>query len=419
MERVRTGRATATTTEPAEVVSLPPVDRRTFRRLVRGLDAPSFAAFVADLWRARGWTVEHADGTIIATRMNPPDRLRIRPVTGRGRRRFERSLEEGVDVVVTTATLTEPSTGDSRTIDVADLYDLALYGVDRSDLDALFRSHFDRPLSSFGDDRSSPLTVLGGNLLGTSTNDGVRALGVTLLVVALVLAGVSGVALDGASPASAPTTRAAETPTAVSTTAAGSTPTPVPLRADVGTVTECPRPPVDADPQELRPPVIEHVSPTGLEGWRITAAATIDAFPGPNALPTPIAPEIQHVATYENPSGDTFRVVISRWRSRTDAVRVVEAAAADGPAWIVWGPYTVSVEVFDRSGTVQPDDTAGSHTRLLFSQIQHPDGGKLGDECVTALLESGPVPSSGTPTPFPDDLTDRAVDQPARPDRSD
>lgn len=391
------------------MVSLPPIDRRTFRRLVQGLDSPSFTAFVAGLWRARGWTVEETDGTLVATRADPPDRLRIRPVTSRGRQHPvpPTAEDEAVDVLVTTETVTESPTGRSRIIDIADLYDLAFYGVDRTELDALFRIHFDRPLSSFGDGRGDPLGVYSGMLTSVSANGSVRAIGVTLLAVALVLAGASGVALDNDGSRSAPTTRPEGTPTAVSTAARGSTPTPVPLRADAGTVPGCPTPPVDAHPRDLRPPVIEHVSPTGLEGWRITAAATIDSFPGPNALPTPIVPEIQHVATYENPSGDSFRLVISRWETRTDAVRVVEAAPADGPRWIVWGRYSGSVEVFDRSGTIEADAITTSHIRLLFSQIQHPDGGKLGDECVAALLESGPDPARETHTPYPDDLTDR------------
>lgn len=393
---------------------MPPVDRTTFHQLVRELDDEAFATFVARLWTERGWSVRSDDGELVATRTDPPDRLRIRPTTGRRPPIDASQTGDPPDIIVTTDRYagSKSDRPDPRVVDIRDLYELALYGIDRTALDVILRDCFDRSLESLAGERGSVRGRLGRVAAQASSGRRVRVIGVTLLAVALVLAGASALAFDSGNTAADSTTGQFTTPTAVPTATAESTPTPVPMEEGVVRVPGCPSPPIDAHPRDLRPPVIEHVSPTGLEGWTITAEATIESFPGPNALPTPIVPEVQHVATYRNPTKTVFRLVISRWESHEDSVRVVETVNADGQTWLVWGPYTASVRVYEPNGTIHPESTTLANTRLLFSEIQDPDGGKLGGECVRALLESGSNPGSTTHSTSHDDPTGRTIDPP-------
>ncbi|MDX1748267.1 MAG: hypothetical protein R3324_20210, partial [Halobacteriales archaeon] len=321
---------------------------------------------------------------ILATPTGPDETIRILPVTGPPKAPQPSASNLSPDLVVTTRVET-PDAGDKRVMDIDDLYDLTFYGIDRSRLEPLFRETFGRPIQTVSKDRR-PVRAAVSDLparLGGGT--GIRTLGVTLLVIALVLAGASVVALDDENPTPVAGTPPGS-PSAVPDQTEASTPTPVPLQAGFSFVPTCPVPPNDANPEDIRPAVIPHVSPSGLEGWTITATVTMDSFPGPNALPTPIVPEIQHIATYRDPSGNTYRLVLSRWASVEDTSRAAASARADRFPWLVWGRYSAQVTVYDEDGQLRTDALATVNARLLFSQIQTEDGGKLGDECVTLLL---------------------------------
>jgi hypothetical protein len=139
-----------------------------FERALAGLSQPALAAFVADLWAARGWETRvetrgdgihvvctRADGT---TRLLVPDRrfagatLR-RAVRDRLRRGSPGRMEHGadadtrdtVDIVVSPvpdARVESVATAaGARLYDARSLYDLALYGLDRAAADAIFRHH--------------------------------------------------------------------------------------------------------------------------------------------------------------------------------------------------------------------------------------------------------------------------------------
>ena len=393
-----------------EAVSVPPVDRRTFHRLLGRLDATEFERFVADLWEKRGWETTREDRAIVATRTAPPERVRLH-VVDRDDPLLRATEADDDEIVVTRTRVGRDQPDGRRIVDGDDLYDRCLYGVDRDTLDPLFRRHFDRPAVSPATESPTAQELAAKAVGGLTTRGSVRMLGVLLLAVALVLAGTSAVPM-GADPGPGDETTVSSTerpvsPTAVPVAVATDTPTPVPLDGVGSIVPGCPVPPTDAPPRDLRPSVIPHVSPTGLEGWEITTEASIEAFPGPNALPTPIVPERQHVASYRNPAGDDYRLMISRWQTVDDARDVVAGTPADGPMRLAWGRYTAAVEVFTDEGRSKNDTLAMVNARLLLSQLVHPDGGKLGAECVETLLDQRGTGSEATQTPYPHDLTDR------------
>lgn len=113
-------------------MSLVPED--AFRELVADLSGEAFAAFVADLWRARGHDVTR-DG----------DRLHLDDATLRVVERVDPGEEPTDDERLVAATpLPEDAPEDA--VGPADLRGLLLYGVERDRAAALFEEHFDRPL---------------------------------------------------------------------------------------------------------------------------------------------------------------------------------------------------------------------------------------------------------------------------------
>jgi hypothetical protein len=144
-----------------------------FARAWRGLDGESRLAFLAAVWRARGFTARVVDGEVLADRQGTDGtrRARIRPVPD-GRRgllgTLGRPVTGGTPVVAVAADPASgsepadrtdggatarprsdgaPVDGAERRLDAADLRDLLLYGLDRPDGERLARDHLDLSLT--------------------------------------------------------------------------------------------------------------------------------------------------------------------------------------------------------------------------------------------------------------------------------
>lgn len=157
--------------------------------------------FVADLFRARGWSVERGDspGVLLVTRDDGTvERVVVAHDPSLTRRSLARlglpagdahparnpGVPADADRLVTTTRL--PGVDAPDVLDADDLRDLALYGVPRSACESLFVRHFGTPLGDAAGDTRTRLRRSRGTLL---------VVGVALLlVVASVAAG--GLLLD-------------------------------------------------------------------------------------------------------------------------------------------------------------------------------------------------------------------------------
>lgn len=136
----------------------------TFERALAGLSCAARAAFVADLWAARGWETERERvggcARVVCTRGDErtvillPERASIATRVRRTVRtwlgagdasRSRHDATASVDIVVVPAsddwTAAPAVPADARVHDARSLSDLARYGLDRDEADALFRRH--------------------------------------------------------------------------------------------------------------------------------------------------------------------------------------------------------------------------------------------------------------------------------------
>jgi hypothetical protein len=140
----------------------------TFERALAGLSQPALAAFVADLWAARGWETRvetrDEDVHVVCTRADETTRILLpgRRSVGATLRRIVRDrLRRGstdrpgagadadtgdaVDVVVSpdpdARAESIAAAAGARLYDARSLYDLARYGLDRTAADAVVRRH--------------------------------------------------------------------------------------------------------------------------------------------------------------------------------------------------------------------------------------------------------------------------------------
>lgn len=132
---------------------MPPIPPETFARSLRGLRAPELAAFVSELWTARGWDTAVEGQTVVVTDGETTHRFHI-PSRGRLARllpvRFPRSVagpERGVgdhDAVVVRS-LEGGVIDGARVIDATELRLMALYAIDPGARARLFDRHLGRP----------------------------------------------------------------------------------------------------------------------------------------------------------------------------------------------------------------------------------------------------------------------------------
>jgi hypothetical protein len=160
---------------------------------LRRLSPAEFAAFVADLWAARGYDTERGDGVVVATRGTES------VVLGVGGR-----TTDAVDVVVTPAEGPVPGIDPGvRVVDAAGIRDALRYAVDRETAATLCREH----LGAAPGDLGPPLRRRVRARLaraGRAVPDP-AALGVAVAVVAVVVVAVAGATLGPDVPVRTPT----------------------------------------------------------------------------------------------------------------------------------------------------------------------------------------------------------------------
>jgi hypothetical protein len=184
---------------------MPLVSRDRFARATRAVDAGTLAAFVADLYRARGYEVDRpADGRL---RLEPEGRvLAVRPGGAR-------DVPAEADAVVIPA---GDRTAGVDVVDADTLYRQLHYAVDRPVARALLATHLGvDPAREATDEDAVPL---GGHpLTGSGLALGLALVAAVALAGALVVAGVAELPGDaGESPAGTPS----QTPTGTTTTPA-------------------------------------------------------------------------------------------------------------------------------------------------------------------------------------------------------
>lgn len=120
-----------------------------FAEALQSLPRETFEAFVADLWRARGWDVDRDGRHLRIDREGPPaERRCLRVVHDPAETDLDRVA---VDVLVTRRPerpTTGPVTG-TEVLSGPDLYEVLRYGLDRDAADRLVADHLEREFGAF------------------------------------------------------------------------------------------------------------------------------------------------------------------------------------------------------------------------------------------------------------------------------
>ena len=184
-----------------------------FTRALAGLSEPALAAFVADLWAARGWEtrveVRADDVLVVRTRddeqstmllpapASPGARVR-RALGGRRGRDSNTDIDAVVSPIPDSRAASFAAVPDVRLYDARALYDLARYGVDSAAADAICRRHLGQGIgvgtgrdSGVTPDRLGVRTSL-ARWLGGRTPSDVSTLLSVVVVVALLGVVVAG-----------------------------------------------------------------------------------------------------------------------------------------------------------------------------------------------------------------------------------
>lgn len=173
---------------------MPPISATTLGRRLRSLDPAERAAFVADLWAARGYETA-VDGTVVVAERGIDDarqRIACAPSTTTG----------DVDVVLALGgSVTRLPTDDVRVLDAEDLRGMLLYAVDRRTAGELAEAHLGQPLFDEPGERSLR------DRLRDRHPRGPMLTGLVALLVVVVAIGATGGAfpLTDARPPSTPT----------------------------------------------------------------------------------------------------------------------------------------------------------------------------------------------------------------------
>lgn len=391
-----------------------PISQPEFTRLLARLGPSALERFIADLWQARGFRIDSdEEGVLIATRNEPAVEEHVLQVIHRRAGRFGSTptIRDDADLVIAVDPIKAGVTGLSdrsgvSLLDADELYKIALYGVDRDELDELFRTHFGRSLTpdQHGHVARWHVRDVLPPPLGTGyTTAPLRAIVVGIVVVGLVVAygsavvttpadttAVSGEAGFGDGTGSGLPSGTTEPP---STDRPAETPSqPISEPRFVG---PCSTPPTDAPPWDLRPPVIQSPSPPGvLEGWQISGEEkiTISRVRAESLRSEGrMIPELKYRATYTSPTWKQYRIDISQWDSTATAENFETVRAPRFHALAAWGHYTIGVNGYTMNGTELSRETARPTAVLILSQVKDPNGSKLGTECVSFLLGNDTV----------------------------
>lgn len=360
---------------------MPRDSRERFVRALQSLSRPSFSAFVAALWTARGWEASAEAAGVVSVRRGREART-LRVVVGAGAWYALLALllrPAGADAAVTRGRIAgfavelvahvRPGVDH---LDADDLYERSRYGVGDAERARLWDAHLGPGIEN----PSAAVRLDGALRRATAAVPASVAATVLLLVVAGAVAGP----LVGPSPddrASRLATDDGDGEPSAGTETATPTATATPA-ADVPSV--CPRPPSEAPPVALRPGVIGVASASGLEGWSVTFEQNTTRFDR-NDEWHGLAPESRHVAVYRSPSERLYRLVIDRWRS-ADRAAEGQGMGVD-PARMtvfVWGRYTVTLQALAEDGS-----RSDARARQLLAAVTTPDGVSVGSRCVEVL----------------------------------
>ncbi|MDS0222457.1 hypothetical protein NDI54_14010 [Haloarcula sp. S1AR25-5A] len=356
--------------------------RKEFVKRVRRFDQWQLTRFVADLYEARGWTVETVDcGRLLVQppRGTPGETLDVRLTKTPPSSRVDADR-----IVVGTMAAVERTLDEVRVIDARELHGMALYAIDRDRRQKLLADHFEP--GSFADSRAL-LDRLTSTIPALPSIP--RGAGSMVLVVVLLFASVAMVATGNFDSAetSDPNGDAEPTVTPVSVSQSlfeASTDNDIVTPSSAA----CPRPPTDAHPSSLRPVPVDAALSTGLEGWEAVRQLNASTFQGPNELTIPWTPDVRHESTYRSPRGTTITLIIDRWPDQQSAAEAGTALANNYRTALVWGRYTFAVVFPEAPSDSSTDSTnANVDTDSLLSEIINPEQGKLGSDCVDALTE--------------------------------
>ncbi|WP_225333548.1 hypothetical protein [Halomicrobium urmianum] len=349
---------------------------------VRRLDRGALTELVADVYDARDWRVDDTGDGRLLVRAAQGDRVERLTI------RVAESLPADpgdADVVVVGDVLDGERLGDgARVIDAPALHRMALYAVDRDRLSDLLADHFGPEAFAERErhpGRWMPSTPRMPSMPRPRLPEG-RA-GATAVALGVVVLGLLGLALAS----SVGHDRSADVGIGVEQTV-----TPAPVAETVTETTPsvaspCPPPPTDVHPAVLRPAPVDAAVSTGLEGWSIEGAINVSYFHGPNELEVSARPEHRHKATYRSPRETAIGLFLDRWLDRATATDAGPALAEAYGTALVWGRYTVTATVYERSAS---ESTVSAEAYTLFSHVINPDAGQLGVQCVHhAAVESG------------------------------
>jgi hypothetical protein len=153
---------------------------------LRRLDRDALAAFVADLWGARGYETAREGDVVVASHEPESIRIRIAPQSGL---LGAESTELDGDVVVAPDGYSGP--GEARVVDATALSEMLGYGVDRAVARNLCEDH----LGAAPSDLPAPLSTRVERALATVDTRVQPAVVVGALVVALGIGAVAGLAV--------------------------------------------------------------------------------------------------------------------------------------------------------------------------------------------------------------------------------
>jgi hypothetical protein len=215
----------------------------------------------------------------------------------------------------------------------------------------------------------------------TLTNPSITLL-VMLLAVSVVVA-LAAMTAGSGGPTTGPGIERTVTPAPVSAQQqTTSTDVPGPARADV-----CPVAPTESHPASFRPVPVQAALSTGLESWEHRLSVNTSVFYGPSPLQIRWKPERRHESSYRTPEGEDIVLTVDQWNDSPTAEQAGRALAVEYGLSAVWGRYTFTVTYNSGSANTSVERQATRATsRLLLTQVTGPDGGKLGRECLDALL---------------------------------
>ena len=174
--------------------------RDQFDRLLGELSADEFAAFLADLWSARGWSTTVDGHVVTATREAPTaerQTLFIHRSTHRFRHVDRTDSRRDVTHVVTSGSGTRAreiaASRDAALVDTQELYDVVTYGLSADARESLFDRYFGSRATAPGGISRSIVDAVSGVRAGRTAIVGSAA------AIVLFAAAVGGLSLFAAS----------------------------------------------------------------------------------------------------------------------------------------------------------------------------------------------------------------------------